>query len=62
MKFVFSHACTAEAGFQGRDTLEANSKPARHAIGGVSFVMKIFAYQAIRKWQEHRVVLRTKTP
>jgi hypothetical protein len=37
-----------------------NLESARHALGGVSFVMRMFAYWKIRKQQTCRVVARNE--
>jgi hypothetical protein len=47
-----------DMGFCGSSTMVVNPKSARHALGGVSLVMSMFAYRRIRKRQIRRVVAR----
>ena len=38
-----------DIGLRGSRTIVINPKSARHALGGMSFVMRMFAYWRIRK-------------
>jgi len=47
-----------DIGLSGSNTMVVSPRSARHALGGVSFVMRMFAYRKIRKRQTLRVAAR----
>ena len=52
-----SNVALDDIGFWGSSTMVVNPKSARHALGGVWFVMRMFAYQRIRKRQTRKAVV-----
>ena len=47
-----------DIGFWGSSTVVVNPKSARHTLGGVPSVTRMFAYWGMRKQRTHRVVAR----
>ena len=47
-----------DIGFCWSSTIVVSPKSARHALGGVSFVTRMFSYRRIRKRQIRRVVAK----
>ena len=51
-----------DIGLPGSRTILVNPKSARHALGGTSFVMRMFGYQKIRRWWANRAVVKYEPP
>ena len=51
-----------DIGLPGSRTILVNPKSARHALGGTSFVMRMFGYEGIRREQVNRAMVKHEPP